>query len=74
MPNRRSSGRAERPPLVGQGEVGVEYRGRRLALEYRHVVRGREYTAEPAAHAYDSITLTALGFRPSERLGCPAAR
>lgn len=56
------SGRAERRPLVGQGEVGVGYRRRRLAFEYRHVVRGREYTAEPAAHAYGSITLTALGF------------
>jgi hypothetical protein len=59
---RGESGRAERRLLVGQAEAGAGYRWRALALEYRHVVRGREYTAQPVAHAYGSITLTVHHF------------
>ena len=59
---RPGSGRAERRPFVAQADVGVGYRWRSLGVEYRHVVRGREYAAQPSAHAYGSITLTTHGY------------
>jgi hypothetical protein len=51
---------AVRRPLVPQGEVGGGYRWRALAVEYRHVVRGRAYRAQPAAHAVGSVRVTVL--------------
>ena len=54
---RGDSGRAERRGLVGQVEAGVGYRRRRFSVEYRHVVRGREYDAQPGAHPYGSLAL-----------------
>ena len=59
---RGSSGHAVRRALVGQVEGALGYRRRRIALEYRHVVRGREYDAQPAAHAYGSIAFIVHGF------------
>jgi lipid A 3-O-deacylase len=59
---RPGSGRAEQRPFVVQADVGVGYRRRTLGLEYRHVVRTREYAAQPSAHAYGSITLTIHGY------------
>lgn len=54
----RHAPRAVRKPIVGQADVGMGYRHRRFALEYRHVVRSREYDAQPSPHAYGSIALT----------------
>jgi hypothetical protein len=51
---------AVRRPLVRQAELGGGYRWRGLAVEYRHVVRGREYRAQPAAHAVGSVRVTVL--------------
>jgi len=59
---RPGSGRAERRLFVAQADVGLGYRWRTLGLEYRHVVRSREYAAQPSAHAYGSITLTIHGY------------
>jgi lipid A 3-O-deacylase len=59
---RAASGQAERRTFVGQAEAGVGYRRRRFGLEYRHVMRGREYSAQPSTHAYGSIALTLHGF------------
>ena len=59
---RGASGRAEPRPFVGQAELGVRYRRRTVAFEYRHVVRGREYRAQPAAHRYGSVTVVVHGF------------
>ena len=56
------SGRAELKSHVGQLGAGVGFRGRRVAVEYRHVARGREYTAQPGTHAYGSIALAIHGF------------
>jgi hypothetical protein len=33
-----------------------------VAVEYRHVARGREYAAQPGAHAYGSISAAIHGF------------
>jgi len=62
---RGSAAHAVRRTLVGQGEVAVGYRRRSFAIEYRHVIRGREYAAQPSAHAYGSVVLTILHFRAS---------
>ena len=59
---RAGSGRADRRLFVGQAEAAIGYRRRRLGLEYRHVVRGREYAAQPSPHAYGSIALTIHSF------------
>jgi hypothetical protein len=42
--------------------VGFGYRRRSFALEYRHVIRGREYDAQSGAHAYGSMTIALHGF------------
>jgi hypothetical protein len=54
----RASPRADRRASVGQYQLGVGMRRRALALEYRHVARGREYSAQPGPHAYGSVLLT----------------
>ena len=59
---RGGSGRADRRLFVAQAEVAIGYRRRRFGLEYRHVARGREYTAQPSPHAYGSIVLTLRSF------------
>jgi lipid A 3-O-deacylase len=48
-------------PLVGQYELGIGYRWRTVSAEYRYVSRGREYRAQPQAHAYGSLTVTLKG-------------
>ena len=48
-----------RRPFVGQLELGVGHRWRTLAVEYRHLRRGREYGAQPAAHAVGSVRVSA---------------
>jgi len=45
---------------VSEAGAGIGWRTNRFAAEYRHVVRGREYEAEPTAHAYGAITLSML--------------
>ena len=59
---RGTSGRADARSFVGQAELGIGYRWRTGALEYRHVVRGREYSAQPSQHSYGSIALALHGF------------
>jgi lipid A 3-O-deacylase len=44
-------------PFVAEWQAGFGFRGRRLALEYRDVVRSREYDAQPHSHAYGSLTM-----------------
>jgi len=51
---------AARRPLVAQADLGAGYRGRRFAVEYRHMLRSREYRAQPAAQAVGSLRLTIL--------------
>jgi hypothetical protein len=51
---------AIRIPWVGEAFVGTGVRFSRFALEYRDVVRGREYRSEPGKHAYGSIEITAI--------------
>ena len=58
LAGRSRPGAAARRPLVPQAEVGAAYRWRRVSVEYRHVVRGREYHAQPAPHAFGSVRLT----------------
>lgn len=50
---------AERRAVVGQFELGVGLRRRGYAVEYRYISRGREYRAQPEAHAYGSLSVTA---------------
>jgi len=38
------------------------YQWRSLAVEYRHVARGREYRAQPHAHAYGTIAIVRHSF------------
>ena len=52
---------AERRTLVRQYTAGVGFRGRGYTIEYRHVARGREYRAQPDAHAYGSLSFTLHG-------------
>ena len=59
---RGSSGRAALRTLVGQFEGALGYRRHRVAFEYRHVVRGRAYDAQPVAHAYGSFALVVHSF------------
>ena len=49
---------AVRLPMVQEGSLGVGARRGRLAMEYRHVMRGREYQAQREAHAFGSLSLT----------------
>ena len=56
------SGRADRRLFVSQADAAIGYRRRTLGFEYRHVVRGREYAAQPSPHAYGSISLTIHSF------------
>ena len=58
---RGSTPGATRRPLVPQGEAGVGYRWRTAVIEYRHVVRGREYRSEPTAHRYGSLAVVLSG-------------
>ena len=51
---------AVRRALVAQVEAGAGYRWRHLGIEYRHAIRGREYRAQPAAHAVGSVRVTVL--------------
>lgn len=52
----RESHRVRRRPWVAQGEAAAAVRWRRVELEYRFVVRGREYEgADP--HPYGSVRL-----------------
>jgi lipid A 3-O-deacylase len=43
--------------FVGQGEGCVGYRGVRGALQYCHTWRGREYRAQPGAHAFGGLVV-----------------
>jgi hypothetical protein len=51
---------ARKRTWVGEAAVGIGCRTNRFTAEYRHVVRGREYEAEPSAHAYGSITVSLI--------------
>lgn len=44
-------------PLVGEGEIGFGWGFRRWSVDYRHVVRTREYRTQPDPHGYGSITV-----------------
>jgi len=52
---------ARKRTLVAEAAAGIGWRTNRFAAEYRYVVRGREYEAEPSPHAYGSITLSIIG-------------
>lgn len=47
-------------PWVAEASAGLGWRSNRFAAEYRYVVRGREYHAEPTAHAYGAITISVI--------------
>lgn len=49
---------AQRRLWVGEATAGIGWRTNRFASEYRYVVRGREYEAEPSAHPYGAITVS----------------
>ena len=49
---------AVRLPVVQEATLGIGARRGRLALEYRHVLRGREYQAQEKAHAFGSVAFT----------------
>jgi lipid A 3-O-deacylase len=53
----RGSPRVERTRLVGEWERGMGAHVGRLALEYRAVTRGREYTTGPQSHTYGAISV-----------------
>lgn len=53
---RRSPG-LERRTWVAQGEAAFGIRWRRTELEYRHVLRGREYETQAEPHPYGSIRI-----------------
>ena len=55
---RPADARVRRLPFVAECELGAGGRGRAWGVEYRYVRRGREYRAQPAAHAYGAIALT----------------
>lgn len=48
--------------FVPEGEATVGARWHRLALEYRQVMRGAEYRAEPSPHPYGSFRLVIDGY------------
>ena len=52
---------AARLPMVQEATFGIGVRRGRLALEYRHVLRGREYEAQTSGHAYGSFGITVEG-------------
>ncbi len=56
----RGRSTARKLPWVGEGEgeAAAGFRARRWSAEYRFVARTREYRAQPAAHAYGSLSLT----------------
>jgi lipid A 3-O-deacylase len=54
----RRSSRVEREALVPNRELGVAARCRRLALEYRAVTQGKEYSSGPSTHPFGSIAVT----------------
>jgi hypothetical protein len=49
---------AERRALVGEGEVGFGTRRNGYSVEFRHVMRGREYEKQRGIHSYGSLVLT----------------
>ncbi len=53
----RESVRAEKRAWVSEAAVGVGYGFARWGVEYRFVVRGREYEAQPGPHGYGSVAL-----------------
>jgi lipid A 3-O-deacylase len=53
---------ADRQTLVRQYAVAVGFRGHDFTVEYRHVARGREYRAQPDAHAYGALVFALHGF------------
>ncbi len=54
----RRSVRAEKRAWVSEAAAAVGYRFPRWEVEYRFVIRGREYDAQPRPHAYGSLALT----------------
>lgn len=54
----RGGPRVDRIPLVAETEVGAGVRAGGVALAFRVVTRGREYTSEPDPHRYSTISLT----------------
>ncbi|MDP9349690.1 MAG: lipid A deacylase LpxR family protein [Gemmatimonadota bacterium] len=48
---------AQKLPFVSRGELGVGYAFRAWALEYRFVVRSRQYRAQPGPHGYGSLSV-----------------
>lgn len=53
----RASVRTEKRPWVGQATLGAGFRAHRWSLEYRYVVRNREYEAQREPHGYGSLVL-----------------
>lgn len=51
----RGNSSARKLPLVAAGEAGAGYGFGRWGVEYRFVVRGRQYQAQPRPHAYGSL-------------------
>ena len=49
---------AVRIPWVAEAYVGAGGRIGRVSLEYRYVLRSREYRTQPAGHAYGSVALS----------------
>ena len=52
---------AVRLPMVQEATLGVGVRRGRLGIEYRHVLRGREYEAQQRAHAFGSVGISVEG-------------
>lgn len=52
------SARVEREPLVANWERGGGIRVRRLRIEYREVVEGRQYKSESEPHPFGGISVT----------------
>lgn len=53
----RASVRTETRPWVGEAAIGAGFRARRWSLEYRYVVRSREYETQREPHGYGSLVL-----------------
>jgi hypothetical protein len=49
--------RAEKRTWVSEVGVGIGYGFERWALEYRLIVRSREYDAQPGPHGYGSVAV-----------------
>lgn len=49
--------RVERRTWVAQGEAAFGIRGRGTELEYRFVLRGRDYATQDEPHPYGSLAL-----------------